>query len=247
MPFAAWFKTLYATTGINFSIFYDRFDQLTFLRGLWTTIELSVASVLLSVLLGMLCAWAQGSPFRPLRWLIGLYVQFFRNTPALAQLYFFYFGVGALMPQVSDGLNGTRPLFDNFQWTVISLSLFAGAFNTEIFRAGIEAVPRETVEAAEALGYSRLRAYVHVILPLAFRISLPALNNNLVTLVKGTTIAYAIGVPELLTSANTIWASAVNIPEMMNVLMVTFLALVAVVVLVMQLCERALRIPGYQR
>jgi polar amino acid transport system permease protein len=137
------------------------------------------------------------------------------------------------------------PLVSNFTWAAICLSLYAGAFNVEIFRAGIEAVPKETVEAAEALGYSRLRAYFHVILPLAFRISLPALNNNLVNLVKTTTIAYAIAVPEMLYVANQIWSDELNVTEMMNVLLVIYVALVGVVVYVMGRWERAMRIPGY--
>jgi polar amino acid transport system permease protein len=139
------------------------------------------------------------------------------------------------------------PIVSSFTWAAICLSLYAGAFNVEIFRAGIEAVPKETVEAAEALGYSRLRAYVHVILPLAFRISLPALNNNLVNLVKTTTIAYAIAVPEMLYVANQIWSDELNVPEMMNVLLVIYVALVGVVVYLMGRWERAMRIPGYTR
>jgi polar amino acid transport system permease protein len=242
-----WFKSLYETTGINLSIFYDRFDALTYLNGLVTTLKLSLGSVALSVLIGIAGAWLQRVPWAPLRWATACYIHFFRNTPSLVQLYFLYFGIGALMPRIATGYGGTTPLLDNFEWTIVSLSLFGGAFNTEIFRAGIEAVPRATIEAAEALGYTRLRAYVYIVLPLAFRISLPALNNNLVTLVKGTTIGYAVGVQELLTSANTIWASAINIPEMMNILMLTFLTLVAGLVLVMHRFERALRIPGYHR
>jgi polar amino acid transport system permease protein len=103
------------------------------------------------------------------------------------------------------------------------------------------------VEAAEALGYSPLKAYIHIVLPLALRISLPALNNNLVTLVKGTTVAYAIGVPELLTASSTIWGASVNIPEMMSVLLVTFLAIVGGLVFLLHRLEQALRIPGYSR
>ncbi len=137
------------------------------------------------------------------------------------------------------------PIVSSFTWAAICLSLYAGAFNVEIFRAGIEAVPNETVEAAEALGYSRLQAYVHVILPLAFRISLPALNNNLVNLVKTTTIAYAIAVPEMLYVANQIWSDELNVPEMMNVLLVIYVLLVGVVVYVMGRWERAMRVPGY--
>ena len=123
---------------------------------------------------------------------------------------------------MTTGTGISVPLVSNFTWAVICLSLYAGAFNVEIFRAGIEAVPRETVEAAESLGYSRLKAYVFVILPLAFRISLPALNNNLVNLIKTTTIAYAIAVPEMLYVANQIWSDELNVPEMMNMLLIIY-------------------------
>jgi polar amino acid transport system permease protein len=172
------------------------------------------------------------------------YIQFFRNTPPLVQLYFFYFALGSYL-RMTNAAGLEVPIVTNFAWAAICLSLYAGAFNVEIFRAGIEAVPRETVEAAEALGYSRLRAYLHVILPLAFRISLPALNNNLVNLVKTTTIAYAIAVPEMLYVANQIWSDELNVTEMMNVLLVIYVALVGVVVYVMGRWERAMRIPGY--
>jgi polar amino acid transport system permease protein len=133
----------------------------------------------------------------------------------------------------------------NFTWAVICLSLYAGAFNVEIFRAGIEAVARETIEAAESLGYTRLKAYFYIILPLAFRISLPALNNNLVNLIKTTTISYAIAVPEMLYVANQIWSDESNVPEMMNVLLVVYVSLVGLLVFVMGKWERALRVPGY--
>ena len=97
----------------------------------------------------------------------------------------------------------------------------------------------------KSLGYSRLKAYIHVVLPLAFRISLPALNNNLVNLVKTTTLAYAIGVPELLYAAAQIWSEQFNVWEMMIVLLVTYVVLVGVLVWGMARWERALRIPGY--
>ena len=109
------------------------------------------------------------------------------------------------------------------------------------------AVKQTLDEAAEALGYNRLGSYLHVILPLAFRISLPALNNNLVNLVKTTTISYAIAVPEMLYVANQIWSDELNVTEMMNVLLVIYVALVGVVVYVMARWERAMRIPGYTR
>jgi len=242
--FWQWFAWLHERTGINLTIFYDAFDRHRFIDGFWMTVELSIVCVLLSLVIGVLGAWLQGSKLRLLRTVVHWYIQFFRNTPPLVQLYFFYFGIGALLRV--PGPNGiAQPLVSNVAWAILSLSFYAGAFNVEIFRAGIEAVPRATIEAAESLGYGRLAAYVHVILPLAFRISLPALNNNLVNLVKTTTLAYAISVPEMLWVSSQIWSDEVNVPEMMNVLLICYVGLVGLLVLVMNRWERALRVPGF--
>jgi polar amino acid transport system permease protein len=243
-PFFDWFRELYAVTGIKLTIFYDAFDRARFISGFLTSVRLMALCIVASVVIGIVGAWVQRSRLRLLRVAMAAYVQFFRNTPPLVQLYFFYFALGSYLRATND-IGLAVPIISSFTWAAICLSLYAGAFNVEIFRAGIEAVPNETVEAAEALGYSRLRAYVHVILPLAFRISLPALNNNLVNLVKTTTIAYAIAVPEMLYVANQIWSDELNVPEMMNVLLVIYVLLVGIVVYVMGRWERAMRIPGY--
>jgi polar amino acid transport system permease protein len=239
------FRWLSDAHGINFSIFYDSFDRSRFLQGLWTTIGLSAICLVLSIVIGIVGAWLQGSRLTMTRRVVQAYIQFFRNTPPLVQLFFFYFAVGSVLPAVRDAHGQMVPPVSNFGWAVVSFSFFAGAFNVEIFRAGIQAVPKATVEAAEALGYSRLQAYIHIVLPLAFRISLPALNNNLVNLVKTTTLAYAIGVPELLYSAAQIWSEVLNVREMMNVLLVMYVLIVGVLVWVMARWERAMRIPGY--
>ncbi len=243
-PIWDWFRVLHDTTGINLTIFYDSFDRARFLNGFLTSVRLMSVCLVCSVVIGVIGAWIQGSRLRTLRLITQGYIQFFRNTPPLIQLYFFYFGVGAyLRITASNGLS--TPLVSNFTWAVICLSFWAGAFNVEIFRSGIEAVPRETLEAAESLGYSRLKAYIYVILPLAIRISLPALNNNLVNLIKTTTIAYAIAVPEMLYVSNQIWSDELNVSEMMNVLLLIYVGLVGVLVLIMGRVERSLRIPGY--
>jgi polar amino acid transport system permease protein len=243
-PLWDWFRELNALTGIKLTIFYDAFDRTRFINGFLTSVRLMALCIVASVAIGIAGAFVQRSRLRVLRGAIAAYVQFFRNTPPLVQLYFFYFALGSYL-RVTNDIGLAVPIVSNFTWAAICLSLYAGAFNVEIFRAGIEAVPNETVEAAEALGYSRLRAYVHVILPLAFRISLPALNNNLVNLVKTTTIAYAIAVPEMLYVANQIWSDELNVSEMMNVLLVIYVLLVGIVVYVMGRWERAMRVPGY--
>jgi polar amino acid transport system permease protein len=243
-PFWEWFRTLHDATGIKLTIFYDAFDRARFVGGFLTSVRLMALCIVASVAIGVIGAFLQRSRLWLLRAVMAAYVEFFRNTPPLVQLYFFYFALGSYLRVTSD-IGLPSPLVSAFTWAAIGLSLYAGAFNVEIFRAGIEAVPDETVAAAEALGYSRLQAYVHIILPLAFRISLPALNNNLVNLVKTTTIAYAIAVPEMLYVANQIWSDELNVTEMMNVLLVVYVLLVGVVVFVMGRWERAMRIPGY--
>jgi polar amino acid transport system permease protein len=243
-PFWDWFRELNATTGIKLTIFYDAFDRTRFINGFLTSVRLMALCIVASVVIGIAGAFVQRSRLRLLHAVMAAYVQFFRNTPPLVQLYFFYFALGSYL-RVTNDIGLAVPIVSSFTWAAICLSLYAGAFNVEIFRAGIEAVPNETVEAAEALGYSRLQAYVHVILPLALRISLPALNNNLVNLVKTTTIAYAIAVPEMLYVANQIWSDELNVAEMMNVLLVIYVLLVGIVVYVMGRWERAMRVPGY--
>ncbi len=231
----------------NFIFFHDATQWERVVSGFWVTIELSVVCVVVSVLIGIAGAWLQGSPLRLLRSIVQGYIQFFRNTPPLIQLLFFYFALGQFTPAVTAADGWTvEPIISNVGWAIISLSFFAGAFNVEIFRAGIEAVPESTKEAAEALGMSRLQIYVYVVLPLAFRVSLPALNNNLVNLVKTTTQALAIAVPELLYQMVGIWndfPSAQN-PAMV-VLFSAYILLVGILVLGMNKWERTMRIPGY--
>jgi len=182
----------------NFIFFYDPVQADRVLSGLWTTIELSVICVILSVIIGLIGAWLQGSDSRRVQAIVQGYSQLLRNTPPPIQLLLFYYALGRLKPTYSPDGWLEVPIISNVGWAIISLSFFAASFNVEICRAGIEAVPESTQEASESLGMSRLQTFLYVVFPLAFRVSLPALNNNLVNLVKTTTRALAIAVPELL-------------------------------------------------
>ncbi len=243
--FYEWFKVLYDDTGINLPFIYDSYDRGRMIDGFFMTIKLSFVCLFFSVIIGMAGAWLQNSPLKWTRRIVNGYIQLFRNTPPLVQLYFFYFAIGTMLPKVTNDYGGQEPLLGSFAWAVISLSFFAGAFNAEIFRSGIEAVPDSTVEAAEALGFSRFHIYKNITLPLAFRVVLPALNNNLVNLVKTTTLAYAIAVPEMLYEANQIWSDNVNVTEMMIFMLLAYFLLVGILVWGMHRWERALKIPGY--
>ncbi|MGH7709044.1 MAG: amino acid ABC transporter permease [Vulcanimicrobiaceae bacterium] len=230
--------------GIRLTILYDGPDRARMEWGIVTTIELSVLTIAFSLVIGFVGAWLAGSPRPVVRRLLAGYIALFRNTPPLVQMYFFFFALNPLFPRITEG-GLAHPLLNNYFWAIFSLSFFAGAFNVEIFRSGLEAVPKTMVEAAESLGYSRLESFRRVVLPLAFRISLPALANNLVNLVKTTSLAYAIAVPEMLYVANQIWSDEANVPEMMVFILIAYVVLVAILVRLLQALESRLRIPGY--
>ncbi|MEM8649683.1 MAG: amino acid ABC transporter permease [Pseudomonadota bacterium] len=231
----------------NFIFFYDERQWNRIVSGMKYTLILSVACVIFSVIIGVVGAWLQGSSNAWVRRSVQGYIQFFRNTPPFVQLLFFYFALGQFTPTILGDDGWTEyPIISNVGWAIISLSFFAGAFNVEIFRSGIEAVPESTREAASSLGFSRLQTYTEVVLPLAFRVSLPALNNNLVNLVKTTTQAIGIAVPELLYESVGIWNDfpSAQYPTML-LLFVAFILLVGILVYGMHRWERAMKIPGY--
>jgi polar amino acid transport system permease protein len=230
----------------NFIFFYEPFQFERLLSGLWVTVQLSVVCVILSVIIGLGGAWLQRSNFKIVRYLVQGYIQFFRNTPPLVQLLFFYFALGQFTPTYSPDGWLEIPIISNVGWAIISMSFFAGAFNVEIFRSGIESVPTSTQEASEALRMSHFQTFVYITMPLAFRVSLPALNNNLVNLIKTTTQAIVIAVPELLYQMVSIYndySTAQN--AAMTVLFFSYIGMVGILVLGMNRWERQMHIPGY--
>ena len=230
----------------NFIWIYESSQRTKILTGIWMTIKLSIACLIFSVIIGILGAFAQGSKNNFIRLFVQSYIQFFRNTPPFVQLLFFYFALGQFTPTYSPDGWLELPIISNVGWAIISLSFFAGAFNVEIFRAGIEAIPESTREAASSLGFTRLQIFRYIVFPLALRISLPALNNNLVNLVKTTTQAFGIAVPELLYQSVTIWNDypSALYPTMLLVFIV-YIILVGILVMSMNNWERNMKIPGY--
>ncbi len=156
------------------------------LRGALLTLQVSGLSIILASLLGVAVAACRTAPARLLRWVGAAYVEVFRNTPLLVQIFFVFFGLPRLGLRLSP-----------FQSGLAALSLYTAAYNAEVFRAGLEAVPRGLREAAAALGLNPWQRFRHVILPLAVRISLPALGNNFVALVKNSSLVSTIGMVEL--------------------------------------------------
>ena len=163
------------------------------LQGAGLTVAISVVAMILAVLLGLVLAALCLVPGRLARNAVAAYVEAFRNTPLLIQIFIVYFGLPQLGLRLSPFLSGLS-----------ALVLYAAAYNTEIFRAGMEAVPRGQGEAARSLGLGPVQALAYGVAPQALRISLPALGNNLVSLVKNSSLVSTIGMVELMFVANDI-------------------------------------------
>lgn len=232
------------SSGINLTVLWDPIDRDRFILGLGLTVSLAALSLLLSLLIGIAGAVAQGSRFALLRQVTTVYIEVFRNTPLVIQLFFFYFGLGSLLPLVQGPDGESMRLMGNFEWAVLVLGIHAGAYQIEALRGSFEAVPRATVEAAESLGLSPAQVLRKVVLPLALRNSLPVLGNGMAQAVKSTSVAFAIAVPELTYATNRIWSENLNVIETMVLLFVTYFILLGIVSFLMRRLELALRLPG---
>jgi len=230
--------------GLNLTILWDPVDGRRFVLGLLLTLALAGLSIVLSLVIGVAGAALKGSRLAPVQKALAAYVEVFRNTPLLAQMYFFFFGIGSLLPMVVNEHGEQVRLLGGFGWAVIVLGLHSGAFQIEALRASIDAVPRSTVEAAQALGLSRLQIFRQVVGPLALRNSLPALSNSIAQTIKATSVAFAIAVPELTYACNRIWSDSFNVPVMIQILLVTYLLLIGGVSVLMRAIERRLQLPG---
>lgn len=156
-------------------------------KGASITIQLTVVALLGSVALGLLTTFAKLANLRPLRIVATIYIELIRATPALLQLFIIYFGL------TSFGLR-----LDPFTAASITLSLVGGAYAAEIFRAGIEAVDTGQFEAARSLGMSTPLAMRRIILPQAAVIVLPPFTNFVISMIKDTSLALTISVPEIM-------------------------------------------------
>ncbi|MFL5260524.1 MAG: amino acid ABC transporter permease [Hyphomicrobiales bacterium] len=156
-------------------------------KGLVITAELTGLAFVGSCVLGLLGAMAKGSKHTPLRYIGNIYVEVMRGTPALLQIFVIYFGLASY---------GVR--LDPFSAAVITLSVLGGAYVTEIIRAGIEAVDRGQIEAAISLAMTPAQIMRRIILPQASLIILPPFTNYLISLIKDTSLALTISVPEIM-------------------------------------------------
>jgi polar amino acid transport system permease protein len=165
-----------------------------FVTGFVATVILSVATIVTSTILGLIVALLRAARIRGLGLPLRIYLEVFRGSPLLVQMLFIYFGAAYL------GIRGVEA----FVAALVALTLYEGALISEIFRAGIEAVPKGQREAARSLGLSRVEIDRYVVLPQTVPIVLPPLVGQYIGLVKDTALAMAIGYVELVRQGQAI-------------------------------------------
>ncbi|MGG3800702.1 amino acid ABC transporter permease [Metabacillus fastidiosus] len=167
------------------------------LEGAQMTVLLFLIAIVVSIPLGFLLTLAVKSSIKPISWLAQIYIYLMRGTPLLLQLLIICFGL-PLIPVIGDYL-----ILDRFVAACLGFILNYAAYFAEIFRGGLLAIDKGQYEATQVLGLNKWQTTTRVIIPQMFRIALPAVSNESVTLVKDTALLYAVAVPELLHFAQT--------------------------------------------
>ncbi len=172
-------------------------------EGFVTSLQIFVFTLLGALPLGVPIALARMSRLAPLRWLARIYISVMRGTPLMLQMFAIYFA-----PYYVFGIQLTPD--SKWQACVVAFIINYAGYFAEIYRSGIQSIPRGQYEAAEVLGYSRFQTFVRIILPQVVKRIMPALGNEVITLVKDTSLAFSIGVAEMFSTAKALVASQRN-------------------------------------
>lgn len=210
---------------LHFGAVWASFDHL--LIGLAIGLGLAVAAVAIGTVIGLLSAFASVSHSRVLRGISWIYVLLIRNTPLLVLVLLAYFA----LPQLGIRL-------DKYESFIGSLALYAGAYLTEVFRAGLLSVPKGIVEAARAIGLTRLQTNLFVVAPVMLRNALPSLGNTFIGMFKDSSIAAAIAVPELTFEARKINVDTFRVVETWTVASGLYIATCFAIAALLRMLER---------
>jgi His/Glu/Gln/Arg/opine family amino acid ABC transporter permease subunit len=209
---------------------WDNREQLW--EGFKNMMKAAVIGVAGSFVIGLLMGAARAHRIPVVSQIGWAYVELIRNTPILVQIFLLYYG----LPELGY-------IVEPFTIAWLSIMIWGGAFNTENFRAGFEAVPQRFREAGLALGFSPLKTFVNVTLPIGGRIALPSSINTYISVVKNTSLLSAIGYAELTGVANNIQSLTFKTFEMFSVLALVYLAIVWTLSALIRLLEARLALP----
>jgi His/Glu/Gln/Arg/opine family amino acid ABC transporter permease subunit len=202
--------------------------------GLRNTLEVAALGIAGAFVIGLVLGAARAHRVPVVSQLAAVYVEIIRNTPILVQIFFLFYG----LPRISHYFQ-----FSQFAVATLAVMVWGGAFNTENFRAGFEAVPQRYREAGLALGFSPIATFFSVTLPIGGRIALPSSINTYISVLKNTALMTAIGFPELTNVALDFVATDFRTYEMFFVLAVTYLTIVWGLSALIRALEARLAIP----
>jgi polar amino acid transport system permease protein len=200
--------------------------------GLRFTLLVSLVGITGSLLVGLVGGALRAARVPVVDQVVGAYVEFFRNTPLLVQIFFLYFGLPEL-----------HLTFSAFNVAWLALVLWGGAYNVENFRAGFQAVNRGYQEAARALGLTAWTTFLYVVVPIGLRTALPSLSNTCISVLKNSSYMVAISFPELMTTAVNIVSLSFRVFEVFGAIAVIYLVLVWALSGFMSVVERRLALP----
>lgn len=186
-------------------------------QGTLISLQITCVAAIVGMSLGIALALAEISSCKSVRVLAGVYITLVRGTPMLVQILFIFY----VLPQLGV-------MIAPFWAASLAIGLNSSAYISQILRGGIEAVPKGQIEAAYTLGFSKLSTNMHIVFPQAFRISLPALGNELTTLVKDSSLASIIGVMELTKEASIIRSRTYDAFSILLAVSIIYLVMTAV-------------------
>lgn len=200
------------------------------LVGLWTTLWLSAAASVMGLIIGLITGLCRISSNITLRQLSIFYIEIIRGTPLLVQIFIFYFFLGTVL-DISRIVAG-----------ISALAIFAGAYVAEIIRAGIQSIPKGQMEAARSLGMNVPQAMIHIILPQAFKRTLPPLAGQFISLIKDSSLVSVIAITDLTKSGREVITSTFATFEIWFVVALLYLMLTSVLSQVISWVERRLSV-----
>lgn len=208
------------------------------LKGLWLTIEFSLVAVILEIIIGLIAALMRLSKVSIFRGIATAFVELFRSTPLLVQLFFIVVGLPGILP-LNDWFG---PRFYPILGAVLTLSLNEGAYVTEIVRAGILGVDRGQKEAAASIGMNGYQTMRYIVLPQAFKRMIPPLVNQAAQTIKDTSLLAPIGIVELVYKGQTVIAETFKAFQIWSVIAILYFIIIFTVSKLAAYTERRLQV-----
>ncbi|TJX14456.1 amino acid ABC transporter permease [Tissierella creatinini] len=204
--------------GFQFDFFINVFREI--LPYFKYTILIAIAAFFLSIIFALIISTSMMLNIKGLSRFFKVYISFFRSTPLVSQLFFFYFGLPQIFPAISK--------LSSMTCLILILSLNEAAFMAEIIRGAFSSIPKGQLQAAKSIGMTTKQAMQHIMIPQVIRIALPGLSNSIICLTKGSAVGFTVGVMEMMTAAKIVTARTYRTMEVYVAVLFVYWAIVIV-------------------